>query len=482
MRSHGSHGGLSGKVRDARRALTADHSAALRKLLPAEEVQRAVEAEGVWFRVCLFTPLVTLWTFLSQVLSADGSCRSAVAGLLALLVARGGAGDDKQEDPANPATDPYCKARKRLPESLVARLAKEAGAKLHADYPAGPLLGGRPVKVVDGTTVSMPDTKANQKLWPQPPTQKPGLGFPLARLVAVISLNCAAVLALASGPYAGKQSSETALFRTLVLAGEGLARGDVLLADRYYASFWTLAMLLARGVDSLMRQHHKRSIDFRTGVRLGRDDHLITLARPAEPPEWMDQATYDRMPAELTVREVRLRVAAKGFRVRRLVLVTTLLDAQVYPRDEITRAFGFRWHVELDLRAIKQTMGMSVLRCKTPEMVRKEIWMHLLAYNLIRGLMAQAAEQAGIEPREVSFTGAVQTVNAFAPVLELADPQDLPRLYQILLRAIPRHRVGTRPGRYEPRAVKRRAKPIALLTIPREQARKRLAKSGEAKC
>lgn len=477
MVCHGSHGGLGGKVRDARTAVIENHGAALGELLPAEAVQRAVEAEGVWFRECLFTPLVTLWTFLSQVLSADGSCRAAVARLLALLAARG---QGEEDNPPNPATDPYCKARQRLPESLIARLAKEAGRKLHGNYPAGRLLGGRPVKVVDGTTVSMPDTKENQKLWPQPPTQKAGLGFPLARLVAVMSLNYAAVLSLALGPYAGKQSGETALFRKLL--DESFQSGDVLLADRYYASFWMIAMLLGRGVDSLMRQHQKRSIDFRTGTRLGRDDHLIVLSKPPQPPDWMDQATYDQMPAELTAREVRLRVAAKGFRVKWLVLLTTLLDAQVYSKDQIAKAFGFRWHVELDLRAIKQTMGMSVLRCKTPAMVGKEIWMHLLAYNLIRGLMARAAEQAGIEPREVSFAGAVQTINAFAPALQLADEQDLPRLFEILLRAIARHRVGNRPGRYEPRAVKRRAKPIALLTVPRDQARKRLARSGEAKC
>ena len=478
MVCHGSHGGLEDKVRRARTALIGGDGAGVCALLPAEVVQWAVEAEGVRFRDCLFTPLVTLWTFLAQVLGADGSCRAAVSRLLALLAARGGGGGN--EEGLNPATDPYCKARQRLPEPLIARLAKEAGGHLHENYPAGRLLGGRPVKVVDGATVSMPDTPENQRLWPQPPTQRPGLGFPLARLVAVMSLNCAAVLSLALGPYAGKQTGETALFRTLL--DEALQSGDVLLADRYYASFWMIAMLLGRGVDSLMRQHQKRAIDFRSGVRLGHDDHLIVLARPRQRPDWMDEADYEQLPGELTVREVRLHVAVRGFRVKWLVLVTTLLDAQVYGKDQIARAFGFRWHVELDLRAIKQTMGMSVLRCKTPQMVRKEIWMHLLAYNLIRGLMARAAEQAGIEPREVSFAGAVQTVNAFVPMLELADEQDLPRLFEILLRAIARHRVGDRPGRYEPRAVKRRAKPIAWLTVPREQARKRLAKSAEVQC
>ncbi len=273
----------------------------------------------------------------------------------------------------------------------------------------------------------------------KPATQQPGLGFPLARLVAVMSLNCAAVLGLAIGPYKGKQAGETALFRTLL---DTLAPGDVLLADRYYASFCNLALLLARGVDSLFRQHQKRPVDFRRGARLGPDDHLITLRRP-ERPDWMDQATYDALPAELTVREVRVRVARRGFRVKSLVLVTTLLDATLYSHEEIARAFRCRWHVELDLRSIKQTMNMNVLRCKTPAMVRKEIWMHLLAYNLVRTAMAEAAAAAGIEPREISFAGAVQAIVAFAPVMELADERDLPRLRRVLLRAIARHRVAT---------------------------------------
>lgn len=482
MACHGSHGRLRGKVSRAAVRLIEDGSAGLRELLPPQAVALAVQAEGVHFRDCLFTPLVTLWTFLTQALSPDGSCREAVAKLLALLSAAappqhdGDAGDD-----VDPQTGPYCKARQRLPQGLVSRLAKDAGRELHQSFPSGRrLLGGRKVKVVDGTTCSMPDTPDNQRQWPQPPPQKPGLGFPLVRLVAVMSLNCAAVLDVATGPYQGKQTGETALFRTLL---DALEAGDVLLADRYYASFWMIALLLARGVDSLFRQHQLRKVDFRGGRRLGDDDHLITLRRPAKPPEWMDAAAYGRMPEELAVRELRLRVAQRGFRVRTLVLVTTLLDARLYSKQDLADAFRLRWHVELDLRAIKQTMNMSVLRCKTPAMVLKEIWVHLLAYNLVRTLMGEAAQRAGIEPREVSFAGAVQTLNAFAPVLQLAaEPAEQDRLLQILLRAIARHRVGDRPDRYEPRAVKRRAKPIALLTVPREKARKRLEKRAEAKC
>ena len=478
MRCHGSQGGLRGKVDQAALRLLEDNGAGLRELLPPQIVQRAVETEKIGFRDCLFTPLVTLWMFLTQVLSADGSCRQAVAKLLAFLAARE-VGTQIGPDGADPETGPYCKARKRLPERLVSRLAQETGQQLHALYPSGRLLGGRKVKVVDGAISSMPDTPENQNEWPQPPTQKAGLGFPLVRLVVVMSLNCAAVLDVALGPYKGKQTGESALLRTLLPC---LEKGDVLLADRMYASYWMIALLLARGADCLFRQHQQRRIDFRSGRHLGHEDHVIIMAKPAQRPDWMDQAAYEQMPEELTVREVRVRVCQRGFRVRALVLVTTLLDAQLYDKQELARAFRCRWHVELDLRAIKQTMKMSVLRCKTPDMVRKEIWMHLLAYNLIRTLMARAAEQAGIEPREVSFAGTVQTLNAFAPVLEMAAQADGPRLLAVLLRMIARHRVGDRPDRWEPRAVKRRAKPIALLTIPRDQARKRLAKSGAAIC
>ena len=365
----------------------------------------------------------------------------------------------------------------------------ESGRELHARYPSGPLLGGRKVKMADGTTASMPDTPANQAAYPQPSGQKPGLGFPLARLVAVMSLSCAAVLGLAVGPYAGKGTGEPALLASL-FDGGALEAGDVLLGDRFYASFCTIAALLGRGVDSLFRQHQSRRADFRAGTRLGRDDHLITLKRPPGPPAWLDEAAFAALPATLTVREVRVRVAQRGFRVKSLVLVTTLLDAQLYSKQEIARAFRCRWHVELDLRAIKQTMGMDVLRCKSPGMVRRELWMRVLAYNLIRGVMAEAAAAAGeregdaegVEPREVSFAGAVQAVNAFAPVLALADGADLPRLWQVLLRVVARSRVGDRPDRYEPRAVKRRPKAYKLLTVPRDEAKKRLAKNGAAVC
>ena len=281
----------------------------MERLLPARKVQQTIAEEGLTYRNRLFPPLVTLGTFLFQVLDADGSCRAAVMRLMAWLSACGQEG----RVPCGAGTGPYCKARQRLPEKLLSRLVRETGQALHrkTSISGGRILGGRPVKLVDGTTCTMPDTPENQRTWPQPDTQKPGLGFPIVRPVVILSLNCAAVLDVAMGAYAGKQQGESSLFRTLL---ESLEAGDIALADRYYASYWMIAPLLERGVDCLFRQHQFRRIDFRTGRSLGKDDHTMTLAKPTQRPKWMDEATYQRLPQSLEVREVRVRVCQHSYR------------------------------------------------------------------------------------------------------------------------------------------------------------------------
>ena len=373
-----------------------------------------------------------------------------------------------ERNPGNAKTDPYCKARERLPEKLLADLARDQGAQLHRDVPPGGLLGGRPIKIVDGTTLSMPDTPENQKAYPQQRGQKPGLGFPILRLVGLISLSCGAVLDVAMAPYRGKQTGETALLRQVL---GSLRTGDILLADAIFCNYWMIALLLERGVDLLGRHGGKRRGDFRQGQRLGRDDPIVSWQKPARPP-WLSRKLYDRLPETLTIREVRVGVSQKGFRCRHLLLVTTLRDAQAYPRQELATAFRCRWHAELDLRSIKDVMQMDVLRCKTPAMVRKEIWMHLLAYNLIRKLMAQAAAAAGVDPRDLSFKGTLQTLVAFAAA-GWACPERRNELYAAALRAVAAHRVNNRPDRVEPRAVKRRKKQV-YLTEPRAVAKARL--------
>jgi len=450
------------RVHQYRRQVVQEQDVCLTKLLPQEQVEAALERHQVRYRKRLYTPLVTIWTFLHQVLSSDQSCRAAVARLLAFLCVGG-----KQAGSAK--TDPYCKARERLPEALLADLARQSGAQLQREVPPPKLLRGRPLKIADGSTVSMPDTPANQKAYPQQSAQKKGLGFPILRLVGLISFSCGAVLDVALAPYHGKRTGETALLRPLL---DRLEAGDILLADAIFSNYWTIALLRERGVDFLGRHGGTRRVDFRRGPRLGRSDHVVSWSKPLRP-SWMSQKLYRRLPDTLRIRETQVEVTQKGFRCRHLRLVTTLRDAQVYSRQELATAFRCRWHAELDLRSIKAVMQMDVLRCKTPAMVRKEIWMHLLAYNLIRKLMAQAAATVGVSPRDLSFKGTLQTLVAFAAA-GWSCPARRNELYAAVLRAVATHRVNDRPDRVEPRAVKRRPKKHAYLTEPRSMAKARL--------
>jgi hypothetical protein len=319
----------------------------------------------------------------------------------------------------------------------------------------------------------MPDTEENQAEYPQARTQKRGVGFPILRFVVVLCLRCGAVLDARVGPYKGKQTGETALLRTML---DQFQAGDIVLGDRYFCSYFQIALFLQLGVDCLFRMHQKRQVDFRKGRRLGRWDHVVRWKKPDQLPEWMTQEMYDAFPEELEVREVKRRIAVKGFRVKVLVLATTLLDAELYPQEELAQVFRVRWQAEVDLRSIKSAMQMDVLRCKTPAMVRKELWMHLLAYNLVRTVMAQAAAGAGRLPREISFTAAMQLLRNFAPQVALLSQAMARRMHKILLGALGREVVGDRPDRYEPRAVKRRPKEHRLLNEPREKARRRMAR------
>jgi hypothetical protein len=429
-------------------------------LLTAERLDRALHQERATWREALYTPVLTLWAFLSQVVSPDGSCRAIVARVLAWLVSRG-------EEPCSPKTDPYCKARKRLPESLLRRLVRETGQDLHRRSPEDWRWQGRRVKVADGTTVSMPDTPANQAEYPQPGSQQPGVGFPIARLVVVFCLACGTVLDAALGRGRGKQAGENALLRTLA---EALEKGDVLLADRYFGGWFDLALWQQRGVEVVTRLHQLRRCDLRRGRRLGPNDHVVAWPKPGRP-DWMDEATYASLPEELELREVRVRVRPRGFRTKALVVVTTLLDAGTYTAQDLADLYRRRWHAELDLRSLKITLGMDVLRCQSPAMVRKEVWAHFLAYNLIRAVMAQAADACGADPRELSFKGALQALTTFAERLLGADAARRDALYEWLLLTIGAHQVGDRPDRVEPRARKRRPKDYPHLHRPRHKAR-----------
>jgi hypothetical protein len=435
-------------------------------LLSAEAIRPFLTAAGVAFRTRLYSPFETLWLFLSQVFDPDGTLQRAVLRYIAWKQVRG-------ELLPSSESGAYCAARQRLPVHVVRQLARATGAGLHAYADLSWLWHRRPVKVVDGTTVSMPDTPANQRSFPQASTQKPGVGFPIARMVVLFSLAVGTVLDAAVGRYQGKQTGETALFRKL---HDQLDPGDILLADRYFCSYFEIALACRRDADVVMRLHQCRPIDFRCGRRLGSKDRIVTWAKPPRP-DWMDEATYHSLPETLELRITRVAVAKKGFRTDHIDIATSLLDIQEYPAADLADLYRARWHAELDLRSLKTVLAMDILRSHSPPLVVKEIWMHLLAYNLIRKDMADAARQAQVTPRDISFATAWRCLRVFQESRP-ARTADAQSLYDALVTAIAREIVGLRPNRCEPRAIKRRPKPHDLLTVPRQQARKALLQSS----
>lgn len=444
----------------------------LSDVLSQSVIMQALAAIESCWKQRIYSPMVTLWVFLGQVLSADHSCRSAVARLIADRVANG-------LSRCSSATGAYCQARKRLPEKFFSIMACGTGRELDKNVDSSWLWNGRNVYMFDGSTVSMPDTSHNQKEYPQIYNQKPGVGFPLARMGVIISLACGAVLDLKVCAYSGKGTGEVSLLRRLW----GLFRtGDVLLTDALLSSWTELAMLKQRGVESVTRLNKaRRSADFRCGKRLSKDDHIVIWPKPMKP-RTMDKEAYDALPDSLSVREVRVRIEQRGFRTKTLVVVTTILDPEEASQEDLADLYRQRWNNELDLRCIKTTMQMEELRCKTPELIRKEIWTHILAYNLIRTIMAQAAASRDIHPRTISFKGTIQTLEAFQPLIAFQKKYQpiLKSVYGIVLEIISFHRVADRPGRFEPRKKKRRPKPYDRLMKSRAEAKREILKGSAA--
>jgi hypothetical protein len=464
--AHGSSGSLVRQVESLQRQFAASPGLPFTELLSAPVIECLLKYHEVGCRERDYPPLVTLAMFLTQCQDDDPSLRKAVARLLAHQVAQGKA-------PGSSNTGAYSRARQRLPEKMLASLARYTGQELLLAAPSAWRWHNRDVKIIDGSTASMPDTPANQKQYPQMAAQQPGLGFPIMRFVVLFSLAVGTVLDAAFAPYQGKETSELALFRRLY---DRLQKGDVVLGDRHFCSFFEIAELQRRSIDVVLRQHQRRKTDFRRGVQLRKYDHVVVWKKPQRP-EWMEQAAYEQYPHELVMRELRVFVKGQISRTRTITLATTLLDARTYRKTEVAKLYRQRWQAELNLRSLKTVLHMDVLRCKTPEMVRKELWVHLLAYNLIRKVMAQAAQQSEVEPWRISFKATVQTLTAFSLPLLTCPEKALPELVEELLRAIARHRVGQRPGRLEPRRLKRRAKPYDLLNKPREVARNRELKT-----
>jgi hypothetical protein len=463
------HGRLRQQVRFLRRQYLQDGALPFSDILTDDLIGQALAAvEGVW-KDRIYTPLITLWVFLSQVLSPDHSCRRAVARLIAHRLSQG-------QPPCSLETGAYCQARMRLPEKFFSAVTRLVGRALDAKASSKWLWKGRRVYMFDGTTVNMPDTPANQKAYPQAYNQKPGLGFPIARVGALTSLSCGAILNLGICRYAGKGQGEVSLLRQL---WDVLCPGDVLLTDRLMASWMNIFLLKQRGIEFVTRLNKAhRKADFRRGKRLDRHDHIVRWCKPSFMRS-LDRETYHKLPEYVTIREALVRVTQPGFRTKTIVIVTTLLDHLKTTREDLATLYRARWNNELDLRSLKCTLQMDRLRCQTPEQVRKEVWTHMLAYNLIRTIMAQAAASHGMEPRTISFKGACQMLEAFQPLIELQAAHDSEyclELYHHLLDAIASQRVADRPDRFEPRMKKQRPDHYRGLMRPRAEVKRLMAK------
>ena len=470
-----SQSSASGQFQQVVAAFLAQPGLPFSGVLSAERVQRVFATHQNLFAMNgIYSTVNVLWAFLGQVLrdGKEAACQAAVAAITAQRLADG---------LATPTSDTgdYCKARAKLSEAALRDLTVEIANELEERAEA-PWLWKKKfhAKLVDGFTCTMPDTPENQAEYPQSRSQKKGVGLPIARCMVILSLATAAVLDVAIGPYSGKETGETALLRARL---DSFSPGDLLVADRYFCSFFMVAMLLGRGVQSCTRMHQKRHVDFRRGRRLGARDHLVVWTKPQRP-TWMDQETYETIPETMTLRELRFQVIQPGYRTHEITIVTTLTDAEVYTKADIAELYGFRWNAELDIRAIKQNLNLNHVRCKSPEMVRRELWTTLLAYNLVRTTAAASAVLHNKRPRQISFTGTCQYI--LASWTDLARgriaPENITNHCLTLLSKIAECEVANRPGRIEPRVLKRRRHGYKLMQQPRHVLKKQL-ESANAK-
>ncbi|MFM1920963.1 MAG: hypothetical protein RLZZ303_2597 [Candidatus Hydrogenedentota bacterium] len=427
----------------------------LTQLIPTHLL--AAEEEGPGSRDRLYSLRLTCECFLWQLLNPGTACREVVRQVQALCRLQGKA-------PPDEGTSAYIQARLRLPPERLERILSATAQA--ADQRAGRLghLAGRPVKVVDGTTVQLPDTPQNQKAYPQPSTQKRGCGFPVMRLVVLFSLASGALLDVAMGNLHSHD------LRVFSLLWEVLRAGDVVLGDRGFGNFPTLARLPLQGVDVVARLHQRRKVDFRRAKRLGHHDGLFVWRKNPQQSHIFSAAQWRALPEEITVRIVRFHATLRGFRQRKITLVTTLLDPVAYPAEELAALYGRRWRLELCLRDVKTTLGMEALRCQSPAMARKEVLAYLIAHNLVRGVMAEAALVHDARLDRLSFKGTLDALRQYSAALAQARSRKLRRqLWQDLLLNLVHDEVPWRLNRSEPRAVKRRPKPYPLLNQPRRR-------------
>ncbi len=438
-------------------------------VLDAKSIQQVFREEEAFFgQDDIFSTEIVLWAFLAQTLR-DGkgaACAAAVADIATYMLQTG-------QRPPSGDTGDYCRARAKLNLTALQRLVRESTQQLERDADKSWLWKGLHAKLVDGFTFTMPDTPENQAAFPQLQSQIPGVGFPIARACAVVSLATAGICNIAIGPYEGKQTGEPALLRGML---DTFEQKDIAVFDRYYCSYMMLAMLINHGTHACARLHQCRTSDFRQGRRRGPDDHLVTWYRPSRP-NWMSSEQYEMIPEKLELRELRFDITESGRRVETITVITTLTDPQEYSKEDIAELFGFRWNVELDILQIKQTLHLDHVRCKSPEMVCRELWVTLLAYNLIRKLIATSAAVHGKQPRRLGFTLACQTVLASWMLVSTQSCADSTTMWTTLLAYIAGNEVANRPGRIEPRVLKRRRHRYPLMQNSRDQLRKELDKT-----
>ncbi len=432
-----------------------------KELLPESAIKLAISELKIKYKKRLFDPFVTLWAFLSQVLDTDKTCHNAVSKIIAHLA------ESEVEVPSTD-TSAYCQARARLPEKLLEKVFNYSAQKLEEKVTQEHLWCGRNILVIDGSTVSMPDTVENQKEYLQPSSQKPECGFPIAKIGVIFSLVTGAAVALCIDVM---NTHDIKLARKLY---SSLKPNDVLVGDRAFCAYADMFTIKKFNCDAVFRKHQSRTTTMRKGKIVGDCDKLVTWYKPKTCPKGLDKDEFNALPSSITVREIYYHIVIPGFRTQQVSLITTLLDEATYSTLAIVGLYGQRWDVEVDLRHLKTTLGMDILRCQTPSMIRKEIYVFLLAYNLLRSLMWSAGTIYSTPPNRLSLQGTRHHLINFIPKLLAASDQKRLRLYHTLLKVIAHKAVPDRPARNEPRVRKRRPKAYPLMTKPRHELRKQL--------
>ena len=438
------------------------------QILDADFIRQVFEDEDAFFaQDDIFSTEIVLWAFLAQTLR-DGkgaACSAAVADITTYMVQAG-------QKPPSGDTGDYCRARAKLSLTALRRLVRESSNQLEDAAEKPWLFKGLRAKLIDGFTFTMPDTPENQQVYPQLKNLPGGVGFPFARACAVLSLATGCVCDIAIGPYAGKETGETALLRTIL---DTFDPNDIAVFDRYYCSYMMLALLGARQVQVCTRRHQLRKSDFRKGHRLGQNDYLVNWTRPQRP-QWMSPEHYDQIPETMELREIQFDENEFGHH-EAFTVITTLTDPKEYSKEEIADLYGCRWNAEQDIFNFKQTLNLDHVRCKTPEMVLRELWTTLLAYNMIRKVMVTSASLHEKQPRRLSFTLTCQTILSAWMLLATDACRNVQEIHAVILEKIARQEVPKRPGRIEPRAIKRCTMRYPLMKRSRQKLRADLGKT-----